>query len=100
MIEADIYVTLLHSAACINSLQKHELDDTRIEYDKARKLLYFLLQSSIANFEDFVECLKKTNQHLVAKVLETRVGELIVQVNQVTGEQDYCLQKHLMKLID
>jgi hypothetical protein len=81
-IETDLVFTAsLNSAKCINSLQKCDVDDTPIEYDKARKLLIFLLQSSIANYEDFVECLKKTNQRLVAKVFEKRVGEFIVQVN-------------------
>jgi hypothetical protein len=83
LIETDFdFVTLLYPAACINSLQKCDVDDTPNEYDKPRKLLDFLLQSSIANYEDFVECLKKTNQHLVAKILENDVGELIVQVNR------------------
>ena len=68
--------------ACINSLQKCDVDETDIEYDKAGKLLDFLLQSSIANYEAFVACLKKTNQYHVAKVVDDDVGELIVQVNR------------------
>lgn len=82
MIETDVFSTELYSAKCINSLQKCDVDEILKEYDKARKILDFLLQSSIANYEDFVECLKKTNQRLVAKVLENDVGELIAQVNR------------------
>jgi hypothetical protein len=82
LIEADtVFVNSLNSAACINSLQKCDIDETSVYYDKVRKLLDFLLQSSFANYEDFVECLKKTNQHLVAKIVEDEVGELIAQVN-------------------
>ena len=77
-----VFVDSLKSMACINSLQKCDVDETRVDYDKARKLLYFLLQSSIVNYENFVDCLKTTNQHFVAKIFETRVGELIVQVNR------------------
>ena len=75
LIEADVFVNSLNSAACINILQKCDVDETRSKYDKARKLLDFLLKSSIANYEDFVECLKKTNLRHVAKILEERVGE-------------------------
>ena len=66
----------LYSVAFINSLQRYHVNETLFEYNKVRVLLDFLLQSSIANYEDFVKCLKKSNQRLVAKVLETRVGEL------------------------
>ena len=83
MIDADdVFVNCLNSAKCINSLQKCDVDETRDEYDKVRKLLYFLLQSSIANYEDFVKRLKKTNQRLVAKILEDDVGELIAPMNR------------------
>jgi hypothetical protein len=89
LIEADIFSNALNSVACINSLQKCDVDETCDEYDKARKLLYFLLQSSIANYEDFVKCLKKTKQHLVAKVLEENVGELIAQINRYLKTNHY-----------
>jgi hypothetical protein len=61
---------------------KCDVDDTHIEYDKAGKLWDFLLHSSIANYDDFVACLKKANQQLVAKILEDDVGQLITQVNR------------------
>jgi Caspase recruitment domain len=82
LIEADVFSTELYSAACINSLQKCDVDETSDKCDKVRKILDFLLQSSIANYEAFVECLKKTNQGHVAKICENDVGELIVQVNR------------------
>ena len=104
MIETDVFV----SAACVNSLQKCDVDDTLIEYDKARKLLYFLLQSSIANYENFVACLKKTKQRLVAKIIENDVGELIAQVNRYLKTNPFaerycssidCLLSMLMLLL-
>ena len=75
-------VVTVNSMACINTLQKCDVDETHTDYDKAKKLLDFLLHSSIANFEGFVDCLKETNQGHVAKICENDVGELIVQVNR------------------
>ena len=72
---------MLYSAACINSLQKSDVDEILKEYDKARKILDFLLQSSIANYENFVRRLKKSKQRHVAEILVEDVGELIAQVN-------------------
>ena len=82
MIDTDVFSTKLNSAACINNLQKCDVDETLHGHDKARKLLVFLLQSSLANYEDFVKCLKATPQRHVAKILENDVGELIAQVNR------------------
>ena len=83
MIRAEYdFTSMLFLADCINSLQTCEVDETSDEFDKARKLLDFLLQSSIASFENFVRCLRKTSQHPMAKVLETLVGKLIAQVNR------------------
>ena len=78
LIDPEFLTTELTSAACINSLQECDVEDTRNEYDKANKLLHFLLQSSIDNYERFVKCLRNTEQHHVAKILETDVGELMI----------------------
>ena len=78
LIEVEEFTMALASAACINSLQECDVEDTRNDYDKAKKLLHFLLQSSIANYERFVMCLRKTSQHHVAEILETDVGELMI----------------------
>ena len=90
LIETDLVLTAsLNSVACINSLQKSDVDETLYLQDKARKILDFLLQSSIVNFEDFVECLKKTPQRHVAKILETDVGELVVLVIRYSETNRY-----------
>ena len=78
LIETKCFTTELTSAECINSLQECDVEDTRNEYDKAKKLLHFLLQSSIAKYERFYMCLRKTKQHHVAKILENDVGELMI----------------------
>ena len=71
------FVNHLCASSFINVLQKCDLDETRNKFNTTRKLLNFLLHSSIANYEVFVECLKKTSQPHLAPIFENDVGKLI-----------------------
>ena len=62
------------SKGCINHQQCQYFEQTSPRFKRNRKLLNFLSQRSVANYDLFVECLKICGQEHLAVKLDTSEG--------------------------
>ena len=63
------------SKGSINHQQCRAIEQMSTQFKRNSKLLNFLLKRSVADYDLFVDCLKKCDQGHLAELLEIRKGE-------------------------
>jgi Caspase recruitment domain len=66
------------SKGCINRQQCRDIEQRSPQFKRNRKLLNFLSQRSVADYDVFVNCLKKCDQGHLAELLEISQGEYLI----------------------
>ncbi len=66
------------SKNCINHRQCRDIEQTLPRFKRNRKLLNFLSQRSVADYDFFIVCLKTCGQEHLAEPLDISKGEYLM----------------------